>query len=140
MSVDGVQCREISLRLVSLYITFKIMKLSETKRMSWKKISPRIKFLNISNVQSQSNAEKLLRRTQKECVKGGRSSRLACLDGTAMESQADSSSRQPPPFSLPFSFNPHVCLFLTRNMFSCVPLRMLSRFFKILPIFLPNYE
>lgn len=51
--------------------------------MSWKKLSPRIKFLNISNVQAQSNAGKLPRRTQKECVRGGR---LACLDGTAMES------------------------------------------------------
>lgn len=67
MSVDGVQCREISLRLVSLYITFKILRISETKRMSWKKISPRMLFLNISNVQAQSNAEKLLKRTQKEC-------------------------------------------------------------------------
>lgn len=144
MSVDGVQWREISLRLVSLYITFKILRISETKRVSWKKISPRIKFSNISKVQAQSNAEKLLKRTQKECVRCERSSRLACLDGTAAESlgrqlcAAQVANRHRLLFPLP-SFHMSVCSWQAA-VFLCVPLRMLSRFFKkILLIFLPNY-
>lgn len=61
--------------------------------MSWKKINPKTKCLNISNVEGQRNEEKPLERTKKDCVRGRRSSRLAYQDGTVMIAMADGCER-----------------------------------------------